>query len=90
MCSAECRGPPTEKDGVQAPIWQVLVHDQLLRFLQANPKKLDQVPVCQLGGENELVFQLVEALRGALGEPFYCNGLSILKPSLRTCKRCKL
>lgn len=86
MLRARCRGrgAPTEKDGVQAPVWHVLVHDQLLRFLQANPKKLDEVPVLQLGGENELVFQLVETLRRALGEPFHCNGVSILKPALRT------
>jgi hypothetical protein len=74
----------TEEGVVQAPVRQVLVHDELLRLLQADPNKLHKVPVRQLGGEDQLVLQLVETLRGALGEPFHRNDLSVLKPTLTT------
>ena len=41
----------TEKDGVQAPVWQILVHHQLLLLLQADPEELHEVPVQELGGQ---------------------------------------
>jgi hypothetical protein len=72
----------TEKDGVQASVWQILVHHQLLSLLQADPKELHEVPVQKLGGQQQLVLQLMESLCRILGEPFHCYHLPIRQYTL--------
>ena len=58
-CASFC----TEEEGVQASIGQVLVDKQLLLFLQADAVKLREVDVPKLGDQQQLVLQLLQALR---------------------------
>ena len=54
----------TEEDGVEACVWQILVDEQSLFLLQADPEKLHNVVVLELGGgEQQLIFQLMELER---------------------------
>lgn len=73
----------TKKNGVEAPVWHVLVHNQLLVVFEANAYEPHEVLVLKLGNQYQLCFQLFYSLCGAKCEPLHCNFLAVRKDSLR-------
>jgi len=49
----------TEKDQVEAPVWDKLVDEQPLLLLHADADEPDEVLVFQFGHQRELVLQLL-------------------------------